>query len=128
MARNIVSVTGSNNITNVDADLKNVQQQIGNVSTLAEDQKKQLEELVEEFRKELVKVGDDHLAEAELISGRLEEVVASAAKPPEQRKKGILELSVNGLKDAAKAVATVVPTLLPVAEKIATFVLGLAVK
>lgn len=128
MARNIVSVTGNNNITTVDANLQNVQQQIGSFSTLAEDQKKQLKELVEEFRKELVKVGDDHLAEADLISRRLEEVVASAAKPPEQRKKGILEISVNGLKDAAKTVAAVVPTLLPVAEKIAAFVLGLAIK
>jgi hypothetical protein len=55
----------------------------------------------------------------------LEKAVAHASKPPQERKKSILELSAKGLKDAAETVKDVAPAILTTAGLIANFITGL---
>ena len=112
-------------IINIDTVLSNVTQTIGSSSGLDPAQKAQLEALVQSLKADLDKLQARHPDETQEIAAALEKAVASATKPPEQRKPSILQLSANGLKEAAELVKDIAPTVLTTAGLIAKFIVGL---
>lgn len=123
MGHNITA--GDNSVINVDAHLKDVVFAIGSSNHIEAGAKSELQAELEAFREAVKQLGDEHRDVAGLLQSRLDEVIEHANKPKEERKRSLLELTGNGLVEAAKAVAEVVPMLLPVAKKIAALAVGL---
>ena len=121
---NNINVGGSA-IINIDSVLKGVTQTIGGAPGLDKGQKTELEGLVNSLKSDLESVKATHADEVKEITSALEKAVAHASKPPQERKKSILELSAKGLKDAAETVKDVAPAILTTAGLIAKFITGL---
>ena len=60
-----------------------------------------------------------------MIADALNKAVSQATKSPQERKPKLLELTANGLKEAATLVKDVAPSILATAGLIAKFVVGL---
>jgi hypothetical protein len=116
---------GGSAIINIDSALSNVTQTIGTAPGLDSAQKSQLEALVQSLKADLAKLKASHADETKEITEALEKAVANAAKPPLERKQSLLQLSANGLKEAAELVKDVAPSILTTAGLIAKFVVGL---
>jgi hypothetical protein len=63
-------------------------------------------------------------ADAERVAAQTESVAKELAQPKPNKR--FLDLSVEGLKEAARAVGDIAPTVIAVAGKIAAFVAGVA--
>lgn len=113
---------GGSAIINIDSVLSNATQTIGTAPGLDSAQKSQLEALVQSMKAELDKLRATHADEAAEIAGALEKAVANAAKPPQERKQSLLQLSAKGLKDAAELVKDTAPGILTTATVIAKFI------
>jgi hypothetical protein len=116
---------GESAIINIDSTLNNVTQTIGDAPGLDPAQKSQLEAMVMSLKAELAKLKESHQDETREIAGALEKAVANAAKPPQERKKNLLQLSAKGLKEAAELVKDTAPSILTAADQIAKFIAGL---
>jgi hypothetical protein len=116
---------GGSAIINIDAVLSNVTQTIGTAPGLDATQKSQLEALVQSLKTDLDKLKVSHADETNEIADALEKAVTNAAKPPQERKKSLLQLSARGLKEAAELVKDIAPSILTTADLIAKFILGL---
>jgi hypothetical protein len=116
---------GGSAIINIDASLSNVMQTIGASAGLDSTQKSQLEALVQSLKTELEMLKASHADETKEIAEALEKAVTSATKPPHERKKSLLQLSANGLKEAAALVKDIAPNVLTTADTIAKFIVGL---
>jgi hypothetical protein len=116
-----IDVEGSANI-NIDSMLSNVTQRIDAASRLNSAQKSELEAMVQSLSADLDKLKMTHADEAKEIGEALDRAVAHVAKPPEQRKKSILDLSAKGLREAAELVKDIAPTILATATSIAKFI------
>lgn len=116
---------GGSAIINIDSALNNVTQTIGDAPGLDPAQKSQLEAMVMSLKAELAKLKESHQDETREIADALEKAVANAAKPPQERKKNLLQLSAKGLKEAAELVKDTAPSILTAADQIAKFIAGL---
>jgi hypothetical protein len=116
---------GGNAIINIDSTFENVTQTIGSANGLESAQKSELEQLVKTLKAELDKIKDSHPDETQIITSALQTATNSATRPPEQRKKSILQVSADGLVNAAKTVSEIAPALLNTATLIARFIVGL---
>lgn len=110
-------------IINIDSVLENTTQTIHKTSSLPDEKKQELAALVAELRTAMDGLGADYKEEREEIAAALEKAIAKATQP--QPKKSMLELSANGLKEAAQTVAAIAPVVLQTAAKIAAFIVGL---
>src|SRR5689334_16290741 len=97
-------VTGS--IVNIDSTLTNVRQTIGSLPGADEDQKKELDKLVEELRAELAKVSPDKKAEAETVAKLTEDLIAKAK---DQQPRPLVEMVIKNLKEAGSWFVEVMP-------------------
>jgi hypothetical protein len=79
---------------------------------------------VQSLKAELDTLKASHADETKEIAEALEKAVTTAAKPPQERKKSLLQLSAKGLKDAAELVKDIAPAVLATAEQIAKFIVG----
>jgi hypothetical protein len=112
-------------IININASLSNVTQTIGAAAGLDSTQKAQLEALVQSIKSEIETLKASHEDETKEIAEALEKAVTNAAKPPQERKKSLLQLSANGLKEAAALVKDIAPNILSTADAIAKFIVSL---
>jgi hypothetical protein len=113
-------------IVAIDSTLNNVYQTISTAEGLDANQKSQLEAMVESLRAELDGLKASHPDEAKEIADAVQKAVPTASRPPEERKKSLLQLSANGLKEAAELVKDIARTVLTTAGMIAKFVVGLS--
>jgi hypothetical protein len=112
-------------IVAIDSTLNNVNQTISTADGLTTVQKTQLEEMVKSLRTELDGLKATHPDEAKEIADAVQKAVAIASKPPEERKKSLLQLSANGLREAAELLKDIAPNVLTTAALIAKFIVGL---
>jgi NTE family protein len=119
--------SGDQSIINVESQLGDITQVIGDSNHLSSAEKAALGEPLDELKGLLEQQRQEHADEVALIEQRLVELLKQVDKPAEQRKKSLLEISASGLKEAASTLSEVVPSLLPVAAKIAAFAVGLVV-
>ena len=97
-------VIGSN--INIDSTLTNVKQMVGALPSAAADQKKQLQELVDQLRQELVQAPAEKKQEAEAIAKLTEELVS---KVKEQLPRPLIEMAIKNLKEAGSWLVDVLP-------------------
>ena len=103
-------------IVNIKSTLTNVQQSVGDIRTGDETARKELESLIGQLSEALQKVPPEHQEEAQAVAETAKVLVdtAKAEKP----NKTMLQISGEGLKQAAQNLAEVMPTVLTIAGQI----------
>jgi succinate dehydrogenase/fumarate reductase flavoprotein subunit len=95
-------------------------QQLAALHNANEDDKATLQQLLEQLKAELAKVPAEQQAEVkpvvELTNGLIEQATT------EQPNKTLLHITADGLVNATKAIASVIPLALPVATDIANLI------
>ena len=103
-------------ILNIKSTLKNVQQVVGEIHTGDEDAKKELVSLFEKLSNELEKTPVEKKDEAQAVA-ETAKILVDQAKAP-QPNRTLLQITGEGLKAAAKNLAEVIPSILPIATQI----------
>lgn len=105
---------------NIKSRLDSVTQSVLQVQGWPDDRKKELEGLLDELKAELAKIEEQRPEDADRVTRSAEAVVAEAtrAKPDAS----FMTITAEGLKQAAKAVADIAPTVFSIAAKVAAFV------
>jgi hypothetical protein len=119
-----INVTGPSIIA-IDSTLNNVSQTISSAPGLNDQQKRDLDQMVQSLRTQLDALKATHADEAKEIADAVDKAVTNASKPPQERKASMLQLSAKGLKEAAQLVGDIAPGVLATAGLIAKFVVGL---
>jgi hypothetical protein len=111
----ISGISGSN--INIGSSLNHVNQNIGTLSGLGNDEKAELESLVNQLADALKAVPPENAQEAEAVAWVADQLVSVAATDKPNKTK--VEITRAGLLKAAQDIAAVTPTVLPIAERIA---------
>lgn len=103
-------------IVNIKSTLTNVQQSVGDIHSDNEDARKELEALIGQLSEALEKVPAEKQEQAEAVAQTAKMLVdtAKAEKP----NKTMLQVSSEGLKQAAQNLAGVMPTVVTIAGQI----------
>jgi pyruvate-formate lyase len=103
-------------IVNIKSTLTNVQQSVGDIRTNDETARKELESLIGQLSEALQKIPAEHQEEAQAVAETAKVLVdtAKAEKP----NKTMLQISGEGLKQAAQNLAEVMPAVLTIAGQI----------
>ena len=117
---NVGNVVGP---VNIKSKLDRVSQVVNNAPKLDVPSKTELQSLLKELQQALASVATQKPQDAERVTQAAEMVANEVAK--DEPSKSFLAITAEGLKEAAKTVASIAPSVLTVAEKIATFVGGL---
>lgn len=96
---------------------------IGAMSGADETDRAKLEQLVQELNTALKAAPPEKQAEAEAVAVLTEDLVKKAAE--EKPNHALLNITANGMKEAAGALAAVIPSTVTIVGKIAELVLGL---
>jgi regulator of replication initiation timing len=103
-------------IVNLKSRLENVQQTVGEIHSDDEDTRKELQKLIQQLSEALEKAPQEKKDEVEAVAETAKALVEQAKG--EKPNKTLLQISGEGLKLAAKNVAEVLPTVLPIAMQI----------
>ena len=108
---------------NIKSTLTNVQQSIGDIHSEDESTRKELEILIGQLNEALQNVPEGHQEQAEAVAETAKVLVdtAKAEKP----NKTMLQISGEGLKQAAQNLADVMPTVVNIASRIVVAVVNL---
>jgi methyl-accepting chemotaxis protein len=103
-------------IVNIKSTLTNVQQSVGEIHTDDLTSRKELEKLIGQLSEALQKVPEKNQEQAEAVAETAKALVdtAKAEKP----NKAMLQISGEGLKQAAKNLADVMPAVVTIAGQI----------
>jgi hypothetical protein len=123
MSKDKINVSDVVGPVNIKSKLERVTQTVKNAQTLPKDKRQQLAQLIDDLQAALKATAERKPEESEAVAQAAEAVANEAVK--EKPNKGFLNITVEGLKSAAKAVEDIAPTVIGVAAKIASFVLGL---
>jgi predicted Zn-dependent peptidase len=102
----------------------NIKGRIDHIQQATAGDRESLKALFDELFEELEKVPPESKPDAEAVSKTAERLLDDASKP--NPNKSLLNITAEGLIEASKALAEVVPNAIIVAEKIARFIVGLA--
>ncbi len=103
-------------IVNIKSQLQNVQQTVGQIETHDADAKKELQNLIQQLSDELSKTPPEKKEAAEAVSETAKALVEQAkAEKPNQT---MLQITGEGLKQAAKNLADVAPAVINIATQI----------
>jgi len=119
---NIHHVSGS---VIVKSRLNRVNQTIRTAPSVSEEKKQELEALMDELKQALEPATDAQPEDSQRVVEAAEYVAAEVAKQKPSKK--FLDITTEGLMEAARAVASIAPTVLTVASQIATVVGTVAV-
>ena len=103
-------------ILNIKSKLENVTQRIESMPHGDEATKSELLELISTLKMELQKVPEDKTEDAEAVADLTEKLVENAVSKKPNKK--VLQITGEGLKQAAQNIADVMPTVLSIATKI----------
>jgi hypothetical protein len=112
-----ITSSGQMNLT-IQSTLNNVAQHINVTPNIDNASKTEILELVQRLKTALASVPSDKSEEAEVVATYAEELVKDASA--EQPKKAKIQISKQGLLQAAKNLASVVPSVLEIATNIAS--------
>jgi hypothetical protein len=104
-------------ILNIKSTLTNVSQRIGAAPNGDAATKAQLQQLIAQLSVELQQAPAAQAGEAEAVAETAKAVIEQATKA--QPNKTMVQISAEGLKQAAQHIAAVLPTVLPIAMQIA---------
>ena len=120
MSKDTITVTDVIGPVNIKSRLERVVQTVNNAPALPDKEKEQLADLMRRLEDLLVPISEKQPEDAQRVLQAAEIVVAEVGK--QKPNKSFLSLSAEGLKEAAKAVAEIAPSVLVVAREIAAFV------
>jgi len=123
MSRDKIEVSGVIGPVNIKSRLDKVTQTVNNAPSLASDKRTELAAMIRELQEALAAAPATRAEDAAQVTRAAEMVVAEVTK--EKPSKGMLSVSAEGLKEAAKALADITPTVIGIATKIGAFVAGL---
>ncbi|HVN55634.1 MAG TPA: hypothetical protein VMT46_14970 [Anaerolineaceae bacterium] len=103
-------------ILNIKSELKNVQQSVGKIPTEDESTKLELQKLIQQLSTELEKAPPEKQEDTQAVVETAKALVDQANAP--RPNKTLLQISGEGLKQAAKNLADVTPTILSIATQI----------
>lgn len=124
MSKDKIQVSHVVGPVNIKSRLDHVNQQVQQSNGWPDEQRQALSKLVEQLQAELAAIAEQHPDEADRVTRTTELVVSEATKPKPD--KAFLNITTEGLKQAASALADIAPTVLLVAGKVAEFVTRLA--
>ena len=103
-------------ILNIKSELKNVQQSVGKIPTEDKSTRQELEELIQQLSTELEKAPPEKQEDTQAVVATAKALVEQANSP--KPNKTLLQISGEGLKQAAKNLADMTPTILTIATQI----------
>lgn len=104
---------------NINSTLTNVQQTIGAMPGVGEDDKKKLNDLIEQLKKEIEKAPAEKQADVAPVAKNLDSLVQEAAK--EEKDDEVIEIKGNRLKKAAENIAGALPAVAGIVGQILPF-------
>ena len=113
---NIMSGDFRGAILNIDSTLTNLSQNIGSISNTDESAKNELTQLIEELKSALSKAPKDKTNDVEAMAWAAESLIKETTSDKANPTK--IEITKDGLKKAANNIASVMPVVLIIAEKI----------
>jgi ABC-type transporter Mla subunit MlaD len=125
MSQDKIQVSNVVGPVNIKSQFDRVTQIVKNAATMPNDKRNQLAELIDELQEALKTAAEKRPEDSERVVRSAELVATEVAK--EKPDKGFLNITVEGLKQAAKAVEDIAPTVISVAAKVARFVAGLGI-
>jgi hypothetical protein len=96
-----------------------VQQTIGAMPGVGEDDKKKLNDLIEQLKKEIEKAPAEKQADVAPVAKNLDSLVQEAAK--EEKDEEVIEIKGNRLKKAAENIAGALPAVAGIVGQILPF-------
>jgi hypothetical protein len=111
-------------IINIKSTLTNVNQTVAAWPNLDESAREELQQLIEQLSESLEKVPQDKVEEAEAVAQSAEHLVSVATE--EKPNKTMIQITGEGLRQAAENLADVMPIVLTIATRIVTTVSKLA--
>ena len=105
---------------NLKSTLHNVHQTAGMIPDTSEDERKQLQNLIERMTAELEKVPAKHKEEVETVAITATALIEQAKSG--KKNKTLLKITGEGLKEAATNLAPILPALLPIVTQMITTV------
>ena len=111
-------------VVNIKSTLTNVQQSVGEIRSEDESTRKELEKLIGDLSEALQKAPEENQEQAEAVAVTAKTLV-DAAKV-EKPNKALVQISGEGLKQAAQNLAGVMPTVVQIATQIVMAVTKLA--
>jgi len=117
---NIMSGDFRGSILNIESTLTNLSQSIGALIGAEADLKSELVGLIDQLKNELKSVPADKAEEAEAVAWAAQSLVQNSAEESPNRFK--VQISRDGLREAAKSLAGIVPSVLSVIDRIVSCV------
>ncbi|HMN62674.1 MAG TPA: hypothetical protein PJ988_20075 [Anaerolinea sp.] len=103
-------------IINLKSRLENVQQSVGEIHSDDEEARKELQKLIQQLSEALEKAPKEQKEQVEAVAETAKALVDQAKG--EKPNKTMIQITGEGLKQAAKNVAEVLPSVLPIAMQI----------
>lgn len=104
-------------IINIKSTLTNVQQSVGDIKTNDQSARKELEDLIGKLSEALQKVPEESQEDAQAVAETAKVLIESAKA--EKPNKTMIQVTGEGLKQAAQNLADVMPVVLTIAGQIA---------
>jgi hypothetical protein len=114
------NINGNSGVINMNSWLRDVNQTIQNSPALPSEDQKALQKLMAELTLALKPASETQPDDAAAVVKYAKDTTDELSRP--KPRKGLLDVSLNGLKEAAKAVALAAPTILTVVGQIVDFV------
>jgi hypothetical protein len=115
-----IAINANQSIVNVNSTLNHVTQTIDTSSTLPDEAKDELHELVQQLQKELSKISESMTDEAQALAELTDQLVAEASTPKPNRFK--IQITREGMIKAAETVSQIGTRVLPLAVQIADII------
>lgn len=123
MSKDKIQVQNVVGPVNIKSRLDDVTQVVNTAGSLRDVDREAFKKLVAEMTEALSSVADKRPDDTARVASTIETVGAELAKPKPNR--GFLNITAEGLKEAAKALADIAPQVISVAGRIAAFITGL---
>jgi methyl-accepting chemotaxis protein len=107
-------------IVNLKSRLENVQQTVGEIRSGDNDAREELQKLIQQLSEALEKAPEDKKEQVEAVAETAKALVDQAKG--EKPNKTMIQITGEGLKQAAKNVAEALPAVLPIAVQIVSAV------
>lgn len=117
---NNINIVNNSGLVNVQGVLENVTQSIQSAPSLSGPKREELVGLFDQLKAELARTPASHSEHAEVLADQAKEISEELKRP--QPRESMLKIKGLGLVEAAKALGSVLPTVMAIAEQIAKFV------